>query len=126
MELPAGWKFTPLHAHCPSCGQDLSERFENTEADESETDNIEEHTNGFVISGVAGQDSARMISTACHDLSLKRMIDPLPETDEKQACRNRRSRQGWVGLEHSSAGKKKDETADHHQNVIPVIKSKLR
>ena len=41
MERPADWKFTPLHTHCPSCGQDLPEKFENTEANEGEPDNIE-------------------------------------------------------------------------------------
>ncbi len=34
--LPPGWKFEPLHKHCPQCGFNLSEDFVAPENDEAE------------------------------------------------------------------------------------------
>lgn len=82
MDLPQGWKFTPLYEHCPKCGYDLSKEFVCAEDDK-------------------------------HDAK--------PENAKGNES-------GWHSgkcLQEAGTSEKKNNDADNHENLVPVIKGQF-
>lgn len=125
-KLPTGWKFTPLHKNCPQCGFDLSHQFVESEADKDGTENVESDASKFLVSRMAGNNTARVISSGTHECGLKWMVDPLAKADEKTAKRNNRNRNRGKRREHPSPGSQENHDAYGHKHLVPVIKGKPR
>ncbi|QOJ24084.1 MAG: hypothetical protein HRU78_10875 [Gammaproteobacteria bacterium] len=123
--LDPGWKFTPLYRKCPKCGHDLTKHFIDTKTSKAESEQNKSNSGWRVIARVACGYAGRAMSRLRNNSCLKWMIDPFAKADEETA---KGDQGGWDGGEcrkQSSSGKCKNENADYHKNLIPVVKRKF-
>lgn len=115
--LPEEWKFQPfvsrddeIHAISHQC----------------DTERQEGNANELVTPWMPGKNATGLICGGAHDGCLKGMVDPFTKPDEEAAGRN--CSRWWNGecLQYSGTGKQEDDDTHNHENLIPVIKRKLR
>lgn len=81
------WKFTPLYRKCPRCQLDFSKHFIDSGEYKKYAKNVEADTKKTILSWVTFTHEIVGKTISLNDYSLKWMINPLPETDEKTATK---------------------------------------
>lgn len=125
MDLPQGWKFTPLYEHCPKCGYDLSKEFVCAEDDKHDAKQIECETERLWVSRVSSEDTAREGGICRCENGLQRMVDPLANAKPENAKGNESGWHSGKCLQEAGTSEKKNNDADNHENLVPVIKGQF-
>lgn len=123
--LPPGMTVKPLYDKCPRCGCDLQE-FYKTEEDKAKSDHIKQDANWTGVPGVINMLHRRRVKGSRLYRLVHWMIHPFayspyntPKADhERFSCR-------IVG-EESRPVKQDDESPNHKDDFVPVVKSKFR
>jgi hypothetical protein len=126
MDLPPGWKFTPLYKHCPKCGCDFSKEFVPTENDERDTKYVECDTSRLWVSRVAPDYSSRLVCGGIQNSGLEGVVRPLAQANKEATKRNDRGWNSRECVEHTSPGCQEHDNAHDHEDLVPVVEGKLR
>jgi hypothetical protein len=124
--LPAGYKYEPLHKFYPKCGVDLSQQTVKTETNKNKPQHIKCDTGKGWIPWVACKDAARLIKGWAHEGSLKRVINPFAKTYKETTERNYSGWFGWVRNEKPSTYSQENNNTHNHKYMIPIFNSKFR
>lgn len=125
MDIPTGWKFTPLYKHCPKCGCDLSKEFVPAENDKHDTKQIECEAEWFGVPRVASDNATRERKISRFEDGLQWMVYPLAKAKPENTKRNE---SGWSSgecLQEACTSKKKNDDTNNHENLVPVIKGQF-
>jgi hypothetical protein len=114
--LPAGCKIQPFVSRDDKI---------HAISDQGDTECHEGNANDFVVPGMRSENATGLVCRAAHDGYLKRMVDPLAKPDKEAGRRNCSRRSNGECLQYSGPGEQKNRDTNNHENLIPVIKSKL-
>jgi|SRR5882724_6079282 len=101
-------------------GANSPERPIHAESNETNTKEKKQESDDTVLSRVA-TENARW-----NNRTLNRMIDPFSETNKETARGNCGGGRQGKQFQDSCAGEQKDNDADDHKNLIPVVKLQFR